>query len=247
MYAAGMIRAILRIAAPALCAVALVSALHAPAATSTSLAHLVYRFGYNGPADDQGKQTGTTTVDVVGPASDGGVNVSMLDEWWHQSRPRQQYTCELYPTGTVKCATAPFAISPIQVTLLPLLARSYFSALASNPNANWNMNYTVRATFLPQASGGFAGQVYTWNCAYSLTGQGTVPNDAPILLIHREGTMTQQGGPLLKVNSKTKIAYDPRIHVPIVVGEEITIVPRASTNHYIVNLRLTQTGKGGAQ
>ena len=240
-----MIRAILRIVAPALCVVTLLTAAHAPAATSTTLRHLVYRFGYNGPAADQGNQTGTTTVDVVGPASDGGVNVSMLDEWWHQARPRQQYTCELYPNASVKCPTAPFAISPIQVTILPLLARSYFSALANNPNANWNVNYTVRATFLPQASGGFAGQVYTWNCAYSLAGQGTVPNDAPILLIQRDGTMTQQGGRLVKLGSKGKVAYDPRIHVPIVVGEEITVItPKVTTNRYVINLRLIQTGTG---
>jgi len=204
--------------------------------------HLVYRFGYNGPADDQGKQTGTTTVDFAGPAADGGVNVSMLDEWWHQARPRQQYTCELYPSGGVKCATAPHAISPIQVTLLPLLAHSYFSALAANPNATWQMSYTVRATFLPQASGGFAGQVYNWQCDYTLTGQGTIPNGAPVLLVHREGQMKQQGGPLLKVNQKTKIAYDPRIHLPVVVGEEVTIVPKVSTNRYIINLRLIQHG-----
>lgn len=241
MYAPAMIRAIFRGAV--LCAFALVAGAHAPAATSTTLQHLVYRFGYNGPANDQGNQTGTTTVDVVGPASDGGVNVSMLDAWWNQSRPRQQYTCELYPTGSVKCATAPFAMSPIQATLLPLLARSYFSALASNANANWNMNYTVRATFLPQASGGFAGQVYTWNCAYALTGHGTVPSDAPNLLIYRDGTMTQQGGRLVKLGSKTKIAFDPRIHVPIVVGEEITVIsPKVTTNRYVINLRLIRTG-----
>jgi hypothetical protein len=239
-----MIRTFSRLAVTVMCGLALVSAAQPPAGTTPAVTHLVYRFGYNGPADDQGKQTGTTTVNLVGPASDGGVNISMLDEWWHQARPRQQYTCELYPNANVKCATAPYAISPIQVTLLPMLARAYFSPLSSNPNASWSMNYTVRATFLPGASGGFAGQVYTWNCAYSLTGQGTVPNDAPILLAHREGAMTQQGGPLLKVNQKTKIAFDPRIHVPIVIGEEVTIVPKVSTNRYIINLRLIRTGSG---
>lgn len=204
--------------------------------------HLVYRFGYNGPASDQGNQTGTTTVDITGPAADGGMTVSMLDEWWHQARPRQQYTCEVYPNGGVKCATAPYAISPIQVTLLPLLAHNYFSALSGGANANWNMNYTVRATFLPGASGGFAGQVYTWKCAYTLTGQGTVPNGAPVILIDRAGSMSQQGGPLVKVNQKTKIAFDPRNHLPVVVGEEVTIVPKMTTNRYVINLRLIKTG-----
>jgi hypothetical protein len=168
----------------------------------------------------------------------------MVDDWWHAARPRQQFTCELYPNANVKCATAPFAMSPIQATLLPLLARSYFGPLASNPNATWTMNYTVRATFLPQASGGFAGQVYTWNCAYSLNGQGTVPNDAPILLIAREGTLTQQGGRAIRLGSKGKVAYDPRIHVPIVVGEEITVIqPKVTTNRYVINLRLIRTGQ----
>ena len=233
---------LLRSAVAVLCAFTLLSAAPPPAGSMRSVHHLVYRFGYNGPADDQGKQTGTTTVDITGPASDGGMTVSMLDEWWHAARPRQQYTCEVYPNGGVKCAQPPYAISPIQVTLLPLLAHSYFSALAGNPNANWTMNYTVRATFLPGASGGFAGQVYTWKCAYTLTGKGVIPNDAPIILTHREGQMVQQGGTGIKVNQKTKIAFDPRIHAPIVVGEEVTFIPQTTTNRYIINLRLISTG-----
>ncbi|HTZ56166.1 MAG TPA: hypothetical protein VMB20_14020, partial [Candidatus Acidoferrum sp.] len=242
-YTPGMMTAYLpRIAVAVLCAFTLVSAAPPPAGSMAAVHHLVYRFGYNGPADDQGKQTGTTTVDITGPASDGGMTVTMLDEWWHQSRPRQQFTCEVYPNGGVKCAQPPYAISPIQVTLLPLLAQHYFSGLSGGANASWSVDYTVRATFLPQASGGFAGQVYTWKCAYTLTGQGTVPNDAPILLIHREGQMVQQGGPGIKVNQKTRIAFDPRIHVPIVVGEEVTLVPKMTTNRYIINLRLIKTG-----
>jgi hypothetical protein len=242
MYAAGMKRTFSRFAIPVLCMFALVSAAPPPAGSMAAMHHLVYRFGYNGPADDQGNQTGTTTVDIVGPASDGGTTVSMVDDWWHGARPRQQYTCEVYPNGGVKCATAPYAISPIQVTLLPLLAHSYFSALHGNPNANWNVNYTVRATFLPGASGGFAGQVYTWKCAYTLTGQGVVPNGAPVVLVHQEGQMVQQGGPGIKVNQKTKIAFDPRNHLPVVVGSEVTLIPKTTTNRYVINLRLIKTG-----
>ena len=235
-----MIRTISRVLA-VLGTLALVGVAQAPGSTP-SVRHMVFRFGYNGPADDQGKQTGTTTIDITGPASDGGMTVSMLDEWWHQARPRQQYTCEVYPNGGVKCANAPYAISPIQVTILPLLAHNYFSALHGNPNASWSMNYTVRATFLPGASGGFAGQVYTWKCAYTLTGQGTVPNDAPIVLVHQEGQMMQQGGTGIKVNQKTKIAFDPRNHLPVVVGETVTFIPTRTTNNYIINLRLIKAG-----
>ena len=56
--------------------------------------------------------------------------------------------------------------------------------------------------------------------------------------------MVQQGGTGMKVNQKTKIAFDSwRIHAPIVVGgEEVTFIPQTTTNRYIINLRLISTG-----
>jgi hypothetical protein len=201
--------------------------------------HLVYRFGYNTKATDSGQGTGTTTIDITGPAKDGGMIVNATDSWWNTVRPRQTSTCEVYPNGGVNCAQAPYSLSPIQVVIVPLLAQKYFSALSSGSNASWNQTFTVKATFLPGASGlGFAGQVYTWNCAYALNGAGTMPNNAPLILIRSDGAMTQQGGRNIVAKQKSNIVVDPRIHMPVIVTQEITFVPQLSVSRYTVDLRL---------
>jgi hypothetical protein len=200
---------------------------------------LVYRFGYNTPAASQGTGTGTTTIDIGGPAKDGGVMVTATDDWWNTVNPRQSYTCELYPNGGVTCAQPPYAISPIQVAIVPLLSQNYFTALASGPSSNWKQSYKVHATFLPAASSGFAGQVYTWNCAYTLTGKGTTSNNgSPLIVIHSDGAMKQQGGRYLIANQKANIAYDPRLKIPVLLDEAITFVPRLTTNQYTVQMKL---------
>lgn len=213
----------------------------AGAAGLPAVRHLVYRFGYNTKATDQGTGTGTTTIDIGGLAQDGGMNVTATDNWWNTVNPRQSYTCEVYPDGGVTCAQAPFALSPIQVAVMPLLGQNYFTALSAGMTSAWKQSYNVKATFAPAASSGFMGQVYTWNCAYSLTGKGAVPNAAPLILVHSDGAMKQQGGRYIIVNQKANIAYDPRIKIPVVVDEELTFVPRLSVNRYTVQLRLIKT------
>ena len=236
---------------------AVLPALQAPAqtqspATSQSAApavaglpavrHLVYRFGYNTPATKQGTGTGTTTIDITGLAPDGGMMVTAQDDWWNTVRPRQTYTCEVYASGGVVCAHPPYALSPIQVAIVPLLGRQYFSALAGNAHATWEQTYNVRATFFPSGTQGFSGQVYTWNCAYSLTGKGTVSNNGqPVNTIHATGAMTQQGGRALKVNQKANLLFDPRLEMPVYVDELITFVPRISVNQYTIQMKLIRT------
>lgn len=204
--------------------------------------HLVYRFGYNTKAADSGQGTGTTTINIVGPAKDGGFIVNATDFWWNTPRPRQTYTCEVYQNGSVNCAQPPHAISPIQAVIVPLLAPHYFAALSSSQTATWKQNYNVTATFAPAASSGFLGQVYTWNGAYTLHGKGTVPNDAPLILVRSEGALKQQGGRHITANQKMNIAYDPRINAPAVVFQDTRFVPQRTTNNYTVELRLTKTG-----
>lgn len=204
--------------------------------------HLVYRFGYNTKATESGQGTGTTTIDIVGPAKDGGMIVNAADFWWNTVRARQTNTCEVYQNGGVTCAQAPYALSPIQVVIVPLLARSYFSALSSGPTSTWTQTYDVRATFLPAANTGFAGQVYTWNCSYNLTGKGTVPNNAPLVLIASDGTMKQQGGRQIIANQKTNIVIDPRLQMPVAVFQDIRFTPQRTTNRYTVELKLIQQG-----
>jgi hypothetical protein len=203
--------------------------------------HLVYEFGYNTKAAKSGNGTGTTTIDIGGVAADGGMTVTATDEWWNTVRPRQSYTCEVHPNGGVTCAQPPNAISPIQIAIVPLLAKHYFSPLSTEPTASWQQKYNIRATFLPAAASGFAGQVYTWNAAYSLQGKGHVPQGQPLILIHSDGAMKQQGGRALTVNQKANILFDPRIKTPALVDEEFTFVPRLSINRYTVELKLIRT------
>lgn len=203
-----------------------------------AMRHLVYQFGYNTKAAKQGTGTGTTTIDIVGVAKDGGLTVTATDNWWNTVRPRQTYTCEVYSNGGVNCAQPPNALSPIQVAIVPLLGSSYFHALAASPTATWQQSYPVKATFAPSASSGFAGQVYTWNCAYTLTGKGPVPKGQPLLLVHLHGAMKQQGGRYVTVNQKANVAFDPRISMPVYIDEEFTFVPRLSVNRYTIEAKL---------
>ena len=215
----------------------------APAASSgaaqlPSVRHLVYRFGYNTKATNEGTGTGTTTIDIGNLASDGGMMVTATDDWWNTVKPRQSYTCEVYPNGGVTCAQPPYAVSPIQMAVMPLLGQSYFTALGSSATASWKQSYNVKATFFPSAASGFAGQVYTWNCNYTLTGKGTVPNGAPLMLITSNGSMKQQGGRFVTVNQQASIAFDPRIQMPVLIDELFTFVPTLSVNQYTIQLRL---------
>ena len=144
------------------------------------------------------------------------------DDWWNTVRPRQTYTCEVYPNGGVTCAQPPNAISAVQIAVAPLLGQHYFSALSAGADSTWQQKYNVRATFFPSASSGFAGQVYTWNCAYTLTGKGMVPNNNhQVNVIHSTGAMKQQGGRYITVNQKANLLFDPKLGTPVYVDEEI--------------------------
>lgn len=210
------------------------------AATLPAVRHLVYQFGYNTKAASEGTGTGTTTIDITGLASDGGMTITATDDWWNTVNPRQTYTCEVYPSGGVTCAQPPYALSPIQLAVVPLLGQTYFTSILGNADATWKQNYNVRATFDPSGSTGFLGEVNTWSCAYTLTGKGTVPNGAPLLLIHSDGMMKEQGGRAITVNQKANIAFDPRIKMPVYVDEALNLVPRYGVDQYTVELKLTR-------
>jgi len=214
----------------------------APSAPSLPpVRHLVYRFGYNTPAADSGRNTGTTTVDFAGIADDGGVKITATDVWWNSTKPQQSYTCELYATGSVACKELPNAISPIQIAIVPLLAKEVFAGLSSGPTATWNPQWNVRATFFPGAGIDFAGQVDTWNCAYTFGGQGTIPNTTsglPLNKVQLKGSMTQQGGRRIVANQQANILFDPRLNVPVYVDELLTFVPQVNTDRYTVELKL---------
>ncbi len=202
--------------------------------------HLVYRFGYNTQATNAGTGTGTTTIDIVGLANDGGMTVTATDHWWNTVKPRQTYSCEVYPNGGVTCAKPPYALSPIQVAIVPLLGQKYFSALAASSTAHWTQSYNVRATFFPGAAMGFAGQVYTWNCTSSLVAKGPASSGSPVVLIQTSGTMKQHGGRYIVTDQQGSVLFDPHLQMPVLVNDALTFVPPQSINRYTVQLKLIQ-------
>jgi len=208
---------------------------HAPTGVSREL---VYQFGYNTPVASSGNGTGTTTIDIKGPQPDGGYKVTGTDSWWNTVRPRAANTCEVYSSGTVKCSQMPYALSPMQLTIFPLLARGLFKQLNEHANNSWSESYTVYAAIIPGANG-FAGTPYTWNCSYELHGKGPIANAAPAVLVTTSGTLTQQGGRYLKATSKQRIAYDPAAKIPVVVRDIRTHFPQHTVyNNDLIELKL---------
>lgn len=226
-------------AQPAPAAQSPVAGAAAAASELPAVRHLVYRFGYNTPATNSGTGTGTTTLDIEGIAADGGMTVKATDNWWNTVRPRQTFSCEVYAGGGVSCPNPPNAISPIQIAMVPMLGRHYFSGLSAGANSSWQQKYTVHATFFPSAASGFAGQLYTWNCAYTLTGKGTVPNESHMVnVVSVKGSMKQQGGRYITVNQKANTLFDPHLKMPVYLDEELTFVPTMSVNRYTIQMKL---------
>lgn len=208
---------------------------HAPGGVSREL---TYQFGYNTPVASSGNGTGTETVDIKGLQSDGGLLITGTDLWWNTVRPRASNTCEVYAGGGVKCSQRPYALSPIQLTIFPLLARGFFKGLNAHGNSTWSENYSVYAAIIPGANG-FAGTPYTWKCTYELHGKGPIPNAAPTILVTTSGTLTQQGGRYYKATSKQRIAYDPAAKIPVVVRDIRTHLPQTNVyNSDSVELKL---------
>jgi hypothetical protein len=217
-----------------------------PVQTQTRPHHLVYRFGYNTRATDSGTGTGTTTIDILGQAKDGGVMIKAADFIWNTVRPRAANTCEVYANGSTVCAQPPYALSLVQVTIFPLLARGYFAPLAGNANATWSHAFQIQATFAPSLNAGFFGQVYTWKGSYNLTGKG--PSNQPqFLLVSQAGKFTQQGGRAISFQEQANILWDPAAGVPVFISEQRTFYPQHTVyNNDYVELRL-ETSEQNAQ
>jgi hypothetical protein len=211
-----------------------------PSTAPAAVRHLVYEFGYNTKAASSGNGTGTTTIAISGPLPDGSVMISGTDYWWNTARPRATNTCEVHPNGGVSCTQRPYAISPIQLTLFPLLAAHYFSGLSSGGKSSWKQTYKVKAAIIPGATG-FAGQLYTWNCAFDLQGKGPIPKAGAAVLVQANGTLVQQGGRYLQATSKQRIAYDTAANVPVAVSDVRTHLPQTNVyNKDLVDLKLTK-------
>ena len=210
-----------------------------PTTAPGSMRHLVYRFGYNTKATESGKSTGTTTVDILGREPDGGLEISGTDFWWNTVRPRATNTCEVYPTGSVICGKPANGISPMQLTLFPLLGRKYFSGLTHHGKSTWTNDTEIKAAIVPGATG-FAGMVTTWKCVFTLTNTGPIADSSPpLLLIEQKGRLDQQGARYLSANEKANIAYDPVQKVPAIIDEVRTHFPQQTVrNNDTIQMKL---------
>lgn len=224
---------------PLLAAFFMLTGQASPPAAAPMMRHLVYQFGYNTPVASSGNGTGTTTIDIT-PASDGGVTISGTDHWWNTVRPRATNTCELYANGSVKCSQAPYSVSPLQLTIFPLLAHDYFAKLNASATSSWSHTFEFYAAIIPGASG-FAGQPNTWKCSYHYQGKGPIKNAGHLVLIQAEGTLNQQGGTYLKAKSKQRIVYDPVAKITGIVSDVRTHIPMRSVySNDVIELKLTK-------
>ncbi len=189
--------------------------------------HLVYQFGYNTPAASSGQGTGTTTIDISYPNKDGGLTITGTDHWWNTVRPRAANTCEVSLSGNVMCSQAPNAISPMQLTIFPLLAIGVWKSFNAAGTSSWSRSYKVYAAIIPGASG-FAGTPYNWACSYQLQGKGPIKGSPSLMLVEANGTLDQQGGTYLKAKSTQRIAYDPAAKLAVVVTDTRTHIPYRS-------------------
>jgi hypothetical protein len=209
------------------------------ASSAPATRHLVYQFGYNTPIAASGNGTGTTTIDIT-PAADGGVTISGTDHWWNTVRARATNTCELHPNGDVKCSQAPYSISPMQLTIFPLLAHDFFKHLNPGGTSSWSHTFQFYGAIIPGASG-FAGQPYTWKCSYQYQGKGPIKNAGSLIMVDSEGTLNQQGGTYLKAKSKQQIVYDPVAKVVGIVSDVRTHIPMRSVySSDTIQLKLTK-------
>ena len=191
--------------------------------------HLEYRFGYNTAVADQGNGTGSMSVDISGPAADGGVTISATDTWWNAVRPAETNACEVYADGDVSCQQRPYRLSAMQLVLFPLLAQAYFHGLSPDGTSRWTQKYRVSR-----------GDLSTWDCTLTLQGKGPIPNAGRLVMIQSNGTIEQQGGHYRAATVQETIAYDPVAGVPAIVRDVRSHLPqRSPANQDLVELKLT--------
>jgi hypothetical protein len=211
-----------------------------PQASPLPTRHLVYEFGNNTPVASQGTGTGTMTVDISAPLPDSGVMVSATDTWWNAIRPAATNACEVYRSGDIACRKRPYAMSPMQLTLFPMLSGSFFSGLEAGGLGKWQTKYTADAAVVPGAAG-MAGNPYVWNCVFELQGKGPIVDTGTAVIIEAAGKLEQTSGRYLTATSTEHIAYDPSSKIPIAVSDVRTYFPQTSIyNADLVELKLVR-------
>jgi hypothetical protein len=178
-------------------------------APAQSVRHLEYAFSPypvsrvadNGTVGQiSGPGTGTMSVDILGPAADGGLMISATEDWWNSVRPRQTHTCDVSPNGGLSCDYIP-SPSASELVLLPLLARDYFSGVAG---AQWQQAYKL------SFGNGYVVTAVTNDL--HVTGSSDAGRIVNVAL---NGTLTQLDRHYFKASELGTIAYDTKAAIPV--------------------------------
>ena len=176
--------------------------------------HLVYAFAtYPTAKPNGGFYDGTLSIDVLGPAPDGGELVRATDWWYYTLRSRQTRECEIYRDGSVAWDEAPPDPSDAQRVLLPLLAADFFAPGLAGATS-WQQKFVLS----------LAKRLYVTSASMELkaTSQGSQLN------VSSRAVFQQLDGRQRKVVEHSQIVYDRTLGMPVVVRDERGPLPTAS-------------------
>lgn len=179
---------------------------------AASVRNLEYRFAWNAKLSDTGPHTGTLTVALQTPASDGSVAASASELWWNQTRPSDLDACQIDSDSAIVCMQRPYSLSTMDLTLFPLLAPGYFDGLTHGVASTWKKSF--------QLTRGLS----VWDCNFTLSAKGLIPGSAQLDLIEGTGTIVPHGNRYGEetVDVTTRIAYDPVPKLPVLISAELT-------------------------
>lgn len=197
-------------------------------APATPVRHLEYAFAiYPAAKPNGGYYNGTMTVDIPGPAADGGILVRASDWWYYTLRPRQAVECEVYASGDVHCDSVPPYPSDSALVLFPLLAQDFFSGGSSASASSWRQEYKVS----------FSKGLFVSTIAMNLT--ATPQSDGRFLIVKSEGSIRQLNGRQRYATEEGQFVYDRGASIPVVVHDARGHLPTDSVySRTAVDLRL---------
>lgn len=197
--------------------------------------HLEYAFATQPTVSEtKGHFNGTLSVDMLGPAPDGGVFVRMTESWYRALRPRQPRTCELYADGTVRCNDGPPFPTESELVLFPLLARDFFKDASLQGESQWERKFR------------FSFRQGTYPAAAEMHLKAAPKGDGRVVTGTMSGNYDQLDTTGAKYTVDSTFLYDVVAQVPLVVHEVRMGVPGGIDNSVSTDLQLTEDSAGNA-
>jgi hypothetical protein len=179
--------------------------------------HVEYAFAtYSTAKATSGLYNGTLSVDILGPAADGGTIVQASEWWYYTLRPRQTRECEVYAAGTVRCDDAPPYPSEAELVLFPLLARNFFDGISAGRPSSWQRNFNLSV------------QKGLYVTVAAITLSATPQNGGRNLVVTSKGVFQQLDRRMRKALKAGRLVYDPATGLPVEVHEVRSPTPTNS-------------------